>query len=75
MFPVLFLSGVFIPFSNTTPAWITWVARVFPVKHFVDGMQSGIFATPFSWSDLLIVVSWGVVGLLAVRFFRWERST
>ena len=40
--PLLFLSGIFIPFGDDTPAWITWVARIFPVKHFADGMQAGI---------------------------------
>ena len=29
--PLLFLSGVFIPFGNNAPSWILWVARIFPV--------------------------------------------
>src|ERR1700749_1421916 len=36
--PLEFLSGIFIAFGNTTPAWILWVARVFPVRHFVLSM-------------------------------------
>lgn len=71
--PLLFLSGIFIPFGNGTPSWILWIARIFPVKHFADGMQAGFLGTPFSWTDVLIVAAWGVGGLLvAVRFFSWE---
>jgi len=71
--PVEFLSGIFIAFGNTTPSWILWVARVFPVRHFALGMQAGFLGTPFSWADVLIVAAWGAAGLvLAVRFFSWE---
>jgi ABC-2 type transport system permease protein len=71
--PLEFLSGIFIAFDNTTPSWILWVARVFPVRHFALGMQAGFLGTAFSWTDVLIVAAWGVAGLLlAVRFFSWE---
>jgi ABC-2 type transport system permease protein len=71
--PLLFLSGIFIPFGNSTPSWIVWIARIFPVRHFAVGMQAGFIGTPFHWSDVLIVAAWGVGGLLlAIRFFRWE---
>jgi ABC-2 type transport system permease protein len=71
--PLLFLSGVFIPLGDDAPTWMRWVARIFPVKHFVDGMQAGFIGLPFKWSDVLIVAAWGVAGLaLAVRFFSWE---
>ncbi len=74
--PLLFLSGIFIPFTKTTPQWIIWIARVFPVKHFADGMQAGFVGTAFSWTDVLVVAAWGVAGLLlAVRFFSWEPRT
>jgi ABC-2 type transport system permease protein len=74
--PLLFLSGVFIPFGNNTPSWILWIARVFPVKHFFDGMKAGFLGTPFNWSDVLVVAIWGLAGLLlAVRFFSWEPRT
>ncbi|HUX04461.1 MAG TPA: ABC transporter ATP-binding protein/permease [Acidimicrobiales bacterium] len=73
--PLLFLSGIFIPFSDTTPSWILWVARIFPVKHFVGGMQAGFLATQFTWNDVLIVAAWGLAGLLlANRYFSWEPS-
>jgi ABC-2 type transport system permease protein len=71
--PLLFLSGIFIPFGNNTPSWILWIARVFPVKHFADGMQAGFLGTAFHWTDTLAVAIWGLAGLLlAIRFFSWE---
>jgi len=71
--PLLFLSGIFIPFGTNTPSWILWVARVFPVRHFAAGMQAGFLGTPFHWSDVAVVAAWGVGGLLlAARFFSWE---
>ena len=71
--PLLFLSGIFIPFSNSTPEWIVWVARIFPVRHFVAGLQAGFLGTPFHWSDVAVVAAWGIAGLLiSVRFFSWE---
>jgi ABC-2 type transport system permease protein len=71
--PLEFLSGVFIPFDNSTPMWILWIARVFPVRHFVLAMQAGFLGTAFSWTDVLVVAAWGVAGILiAIRFFTWE---
>lgn len=71
--PLLFLSGIFVPFGNSTPDWIVWIARVFPVRHFALGMQAGFLNTTFHWTDVLVVAAWGVGGLLiAIRFFRWE---
>jgi ABC-2 type transport system permease protein len=71
--PVEFLSGIFIPFDDTTPSWILWVARIFPVRHFVLSMQAGFIGTAFSWTDVLVVAAWGAAGLLvAIRFFSWE---
>jgi ABC-2 type transport system permease protein len=71
--PLLFLSGIFIPFGNNTPSWVLWLARIFPVKHFADGMQAGFIGTGFHWTDVLVVALWGLAGLiLAARFFTWE---
>jgi ABC-2 type transport system permease protein len=73
VFPLLFLSGIFIPLGDDAPDWIIWIGRVFPVKHFADGMQAGFLGTPFHWSDVLVVAVWGLAGLLlATRFFSWE---
>ena len=74
--PLLFLSGVFIPLGSNAPAWIVWIARIFPVWHFARGMQAGFLGTAFSWTDVVIVAAWGLAGLLAsVRFFSWEPRT
>ena len=74
--PLLFLSGIFIPLGDGAPAWITWIANIFPVKHFADGIQAGFLATPFHWNDVLVLALWGVGGLLvAVRFFSWDPRT
>jgi ABC-2 type transport system permease protein len=74
--PLLFLSGIFIPFGNNTPSWILWVARVFPVRHFAVGLQAGFLGTPFDWVDVAVVAAWGAFGLLlALRYFTWEPHT
>lgn len=74
--PLMFASGIFIPFGNTTPSWILWIARIFPVTHFADGMLAGFIGTGFSWVDVAVVAAWGLAGLLvAVRFFGWEPRT
>ncbi|HXY28502.1 MAG TPA: ABC transporter permease [Acidimicrobiales bacterium] len=71
--PLLFLSGIFIPFGNNTPSWILWVARIFPVRHFAVGLAAGFLGTPFDWVDVAVVAAWGAFGLLlAVRYFSWE---
>jgi ABC-2 type transport system permease protein len=71
--PLLFLSGIFIPFGSNAPNWIVWVARIFPVRHFASGLQAGFLGTSFDWTDVAVVAVWGAVGLvLAVRRFSWE---
>lgn len=71
--PLLFLSGTFIPLGNNAPAWIVWVARIFPVWHFTRGFQAGFLGTPFDWTDVIVVAAWGAAGLLvAVRRFSRE---
>jgi ABC-2 type transport system permease protein len=74
--PLLFLSGIFIPLGDDSPNWIRVVARIFPVKHFADGMQAGFLGTTFHWSDVVIVAAWGLAGLaFAARYFSWEPRT
>ena len=74
--PLLFLSGIFIPLGDDAPTWITWTARIFPVKHFADGMQASFLGTTFRWSDVVAVGGWGLAGLiLAVRSFDQEPRT
>ena len=72
--PLLFLSGVFIPITRSSPAWIQDIARIFPVKHFFDAFLGAFFGAPtFAWHDVVVVATWGLAGLvLAARYFSWE---
>ena len=76
MLPLAFLSGIFIPFGNSTPSWITWIAKIFPIWHFEQGMLSSFVGTPFDWTNVVVVACWGMAGLLvAIRFFTWMPRT
>ena len=75
--PLLFISDIFIPLRDDAPPWLIAVAKVFPVRHFVDAMLASYFPIPGQSSlraaDLLFVGAWGLAGLLlATRFFSWE---
>ncbi|MGH2572519.1 MAG: ABC transporter permease [Actinomycetota bacterium] len=75
--PLLFISDVFIPLREDAPKWLSFLADLFPVKHFVEGMLASFFPLPgessFRPGDLLIMAVWGLAGLLlAIRFFSWE---
>ncbi|MBO9533046.1 MAG: ABC transporter permease [Solirubrobacteraceae bacterium] len=72
IFPLYFLSGIFIP---DLPSGIESFAGHFPLRPFLLSLAS-VFDTHASagpdWGQLAIVAVWGVVAaLLAVRFFRW----
>lgn len=73
--PLLFISNIFIPLQNP-PAWLDFVSKIFPVRHFADAMVGSFFATTGSGlqgNDVLIVAAWGVAGLvISLRFFSWE---
>ncbi|HUF59223.1 MAG TPA: ABC transporter permease [Actinomycetota bacterium] len=75
--PLLFLSGVFIPFGKDTPRWVVLVGDIFPVRHLVDAMRESYLGLTesFAWSDLGVMAIWAVVGVaVASRTFRWEPS-
>jgi ABC-2 type transport system permease protein len=73
--PLLFLSGIFIPIQDPN-AWYVTVAKVFPVYHFAEAMNSAYFSptgSGFESGDLLVMGAWGLAGvILAVLFFSWE---
>ena len=73
--PLLFISNVFIPLQNP-PAWLDFVSKVFPVRHFADAMVGSFFALSGSGlqgNDLLVIGAWGLAGLvISFRFFSWE---
>jgi ABC-2 type transport system permease protein len=77
--PLLFLSDVFIQFGTKAPAWVNFVGKVFPVRHFVEAMKSAYLERPsiptfaFKWTDLAVVAIWGVGGVIvASRTMSWE---
>lgn len=72
IFPLYFLSGVFIP---DIPSTVEQIADLFPLRPFLVAL-SKVFdpgaAAGLDWASLLPVAIWGVAGLLiALRTFRW----
>jgi ABC-2 type transport system permease protein len=76
LFPLYFLSGVFIP-ENELPNGVLSFADIFPVRHFFEAffdayVTGGPGASGVPWGSLALVGLWGLAGLvLAIRFFRW----
>ena len=75
IFPLYFLSGVFIPESEI-PDGLLHVADAFPVRHFFEAFfaawDPATAGAGFEWGNLAVVAAWGVAGFaLASRTFRW----
>jgi len=75
LFPLYFLSGVFIP-ENELPSGVLNFADAFPIRHFFEAFFDAYVSRgggpSISWGNLAIVAIWGVGGLLlAIRYFRW----
>ena len=72
--PLLFLSGIFIPFGSNAPAWILWIARIFPVRHFADGHAGRLprHAVPLDRRAVSWLPGASAACCFAVRFFSWE---
>lgn len=73
IFPLYFLSGVFIP---DIPDTFKDIAGVLPLRPFLVALAK-VFdpASPAGpdWGNLAVVAAWGLVAsLLAVRYFRWS---
>jgi ABC-2 type transport system permease protein len=73
IFPLYFLSGVFIP---DIPDTFKTIAGFLPLRPFLLAL-SKVFdpASPAGpdWGNLAVVAGWGLVAsLLAVRYFRWS---
>lgn len=73
--PMAFLSGSFFPLDGA-PGWVQAVSRVMPLRHLNDGMLD-VMVRGLGWQATLVpfAVLLGfaaVVGLLAVRLFRWD---
>jgi ABC-2 type transport system permease protein len=71
LFPLLFLSGTYMPIHSTM---LNQVAGWLPVRPFNEALI-GPFAqhAGADWRDLAVLAAWGVVGaVVAVRRFRWD---
>lgn len=69
------ISGIF-GFAEL-PSWMEWIARFFPLKHFVDPAAAGfnpyVDASVPAWGDLAVMAMWGIAAAVVVaRTFRWE---
>ncbi len=52
------------------------LGKVFPLEHMARGLQVAFLvagSTGVTWTDLGVMVAWGVFGLVvAITTFRWE---
>lgn len=74
-FPMLFLSGVFIPVASM-PGWLQPIATILPLRYLVDALRepmmygNGIGAI---WIPLLVLVAVFLACFaFAIRFFKWD---
>jgi ABC-2 type transport system permease protein len=74
MFPLWFISGVFIPTDNLSGA-LHQIAELFPVEHVANSLHlasvHSSFASAISVTDLLVLAAWGVA---AAAFCAWRFS-
>lgn len=74
MLPLWFISGVFIPVSNLSPA-LKDLADVFPVQHLANSLHlasvHSSFAAAISGTDMIVLAAWA---LGAAAFSAWRFS-
>ncbi len=74
-FPMLFLSGTFIPRDNL-PVWLQKVTGILPLTFLADAMRSVSTLGYSLWQvrmDILGLIIWGVVMfIVAIKVFKWE---
>ena len=71
LFPLLFLSGTYLPIHSAVLNRITgWL----PVRPFNEALTGPLAShTGVDWSHLGVLATWGVLGaIVAVRRFRWD---
>ncbi len=71
LFPLLFLSGTYLPIHS---ALLNRIAGWLPVRPFNEAL-TGPFAlhTGPDWPHLAVLAAWGAVGaVIAIRRFRWD---
>jgi ABC-2 type transport system permease protein len=77
MFPLFFISGVWVPTSQL-PSWLNDVASVFPVEHVADLVHRsyvGVVPVGPVLLDVGILLAWAAAGAaVASRRFQWYPS-
>jgi ABC-2 type transport system permease protein len=77
MFPLFFISGIWVPTSQL-PSWLNAVASVFPVAHVADLVHRsyvGVAPTGRVLLDAAILAAWALAGAaVASRRFQWYPS-
>jgi ABC-2 type transport system permease protein len=76
LFPLYFLSGIFIPESEI-PDGVLRVADAFPIRHFFEAFftawDPSTTGAGFELGNLAVVLAWGLAALgAALLAFRWE---
>jgi ABC-2 type transport system permease protein len=71
LFPLLFLSGTYMPISSQL---INQVTSLLPVRPFNQALTGPLSRhTGADWPQLAVLAAWGVIGAtVAVRRFRWD---
>jgi ABC-2 type transport system permease protein len=71
LFPLLFLSGTYLPIHS---AALNQVAGWLPVRPFNEALMAPFAENAKSdWRRLLVLAAWGCVGaVIAIRRFRWD---
>lgn len=75
MFPLYFISGVWIPTASLSPA-LRHIAEIFPVEHLAAALHLATMRASFTSAlapgDLLVLAVWAIAtAVLAARRFSW----
>ncbi len=71
LFPLVFLSGTYMPIHSTV---VNGITGALPVRPFNQALLGALAQhTGFAWHSLIVLAVWGAAGtLIAVRRFRWD---
>jgi len=83
LLPLAFISDIFIVPGEGTPAWLSTLGSIFPLKRFAVAFgdafnpaqvaSRGNWLDQFHWGDYAVMLIWLVVAsALAIRLFSWE---
>jgi ABC-2 type transport system permease protein len=77
MFPLFFISGIWVPTSQL-PSWLNDLASLFPVEHVADLVHRsyvGVVPAGPVLLDVAILTAWALAGAaVAARRFQWYPS-